>query len=107
MSVSKYFKQLLNCLVYKENSIKDNRNIYRSAVVVEVCIGWDENIPEDAPLLIWNKEICQQNPPESLNLFLAPGNITDQSQMEIEPIIVWTLDGAAIKIGILSWKFFW
>ena len=34
--------------------------------------------------------ICQQNPPESLNLFLAPGNIIDQSQIEIEPIIAWT-----------------
>ena len=55
-------------------------------------------------LLILNKKICQQNPPESLNLFLAPGNITDQSQIEIEPIIVWTLDGAAIKIS-KNWNF--
>ena len=51
-----------------------------------------------------NKKIFQQNPPESLNLFLAPGNITDQSQIEIEPIIVWTLDGAAIKIS-KNWNF--
>ena len=58
----------------------------------------------DGTLLIWNKKICQQNPPESLNLFLAPENITDQSQMEIEPIIVWTLDGAAIKIS-QNWNF--
>ena len=46
----------------------------------------------------------RKNPPENLNLFLAPGNITDQSQMEIEPIIVWTLDGAAIKIS-QNWNF--
>ena len=50
------------------------------------------------------KKICQQNPPENLNLFLATGNITDQSQIKIEPIIVWTLDGAAIKIS-RNWNF--
>ena len=50
-------------------------------------------------------KICQKNPPENLNLFLAPGNITDQSQMEIEPIIAWTLmalQSKFLKIGILS-----
>ena len=36
------------------------------------------------------KKICQQNPPESLNLSLAQGNITNQSQLKIEPIIAWT-----------------
>ena len=45
------------------------------------------SIPRTADL---KYKICQQNPLESLNLFLVPGNITDQSQMEIEPIIVWT-----------------